>query len=281
MRTSGTLLNLRVARRHPAKIREIAAEVRREVLARSSHLDAPNFTAIHPDDLALLVKASDRRFLDGGLEKLLGGWPLSFRLSQRMTRAGGKTTRRKVRGRRANYEIAISTTLLFDGFAPDDPEVAVAGIPCANRLEALQHIVEHEIVHLAEFLWTGASDCRGEPFQTFARRVFGHRSHRHELITRGGRAAAAGIFVGSLVGFEYRGARLVGRVNRITKRATVLVEDPEGDRYSDGKRYDKYYVPLAELRLAELGAERRPRAVGEPDPQGQPVFDGWPPADGR
>jgi len=41
-----------------------------------------------------------------------------------------------------------------------------------------------------------------------------------------------------------------GTVNRITKRATVLVEDPEGEPYSDGKRYRKYLVPLQLLTRA-------------------------------
>ena len=41
--------------------------------------------------------------------------------------------------------------------------------------------------------------------------------------------------------------RLAGRVNRITKRATVLVEDIGGQPYSDGLRYKIYYVPIAHL----------------------------------
>jgi hypothetical protein len=36
----------------------------------------------------------------------------------------------------------------------------------------------------------------------------------------------------------------MGLVNRITKRATVLVEDAEGQKYSDGLRYKTYYVPI-------------------------------------
>jgi hypothetical protein len=27
------------------------------------------------------------------------------------------------------------------------------------------------------------------------------------------------------------------------------VEDPEGERFSDGRRYRKYYVPIAHLQL--------------------------------
>ena len=59
-----------------------------------------------------------------------------------------------------------------------------------------------------------------------------------------------GITVGARVTFRYQGGWLEGRVNRVTKRATVLVDDPTGERWSDGRRYARYYVPLGELRLA-------------------------------
>jgi hypothetical protein len=47
------------------------------------------------------------------------------------------------------------------------------------------------------------------------------------------------------VTFNFEGRKLTGRVNRIAKRATVLVADPDGVSYSDGLRYRTYYVPLA------------------------------------
>ena len=43
-------------------------------------------------------------------------------------------------------------------------------------------------------------------------------------------------------------------MNRITKRATVLVEDPQGILYSDGKHYKAFYIPLP--MLASAGSER-------------------------
>ena len=49
--------------------------------------------------------------------------------------------------------------------------------------------------------------------------------------------------------FIYEGRPLTGRVNRLTKRATVLVEDAEGERFSDGRRYRRYYVPIVHLQL--------------------------------
>ncbi|MDE2878594.1 MAG: SprT-like family protein [Gemmatimonadota bacterium] len=228
-------------------------EIGRELLAASPWIDAPDFTAIHPDDLAFLFRAYDRRFLMGFARRRITPEALAFRLSSRMTRAGGKTSRRVRTDGTVDYEIAVSTEVLFNGFADGDPPVSVAGIPCANRLEALQRIFEHEIVHLVEFVRTGESNCGARPFQELAHRLFRHRHHTHTLITRVERAAQRGIRVGSRVAFMYQGERLLGRVNRVTKRATVLVEDPEGDRYSDGGRYRKYYVPLAGLELAEGG----------------------------
>lgn len=233
------------------RIRDWTREIGRQLLTGSSWIDGPNFTAIHPDDLALLFDAYDRRFLRGFARRRLAPEALAFRLSSRMTRAGGKTTRRVRTDGTADYEIAVSTEILFNGFADGDRPASVAGIPCANRLEALQRIFEHEIVHLVEFLRTGESNCGAPPFQELAHRLFRHRNHTHTLITRVERAAQRGIRVGSRVAFVYCGERLAGRVNRVTKRATVLVEDPDGDRYSDGGRYRKYYVPLGGLELAE------------------------------
>lgn len=233
------------------RIREWTREIGRELVAASRWIDAPNFTAIHPDDLAFLFRAYDRRFLKGFARRRLAPGALAFRLSSRMTRAGGQTSRRVRADGEVDYEIAVSSEILFNGFAEDDPPVSVAGIPCANRVEALQRILEHEIVHLVEFLRTGETNCGAPPFQELAHRLFRHRNHTHRLITRVERAAQRGIRVGSRVAFTYRGERLAGRVNRVTKRATVLVEDPDGDRYSDGGRYRKYYVPLAGLELVE------------------------------
>jgi hypothetical protein len=53
------------------------------------------------------------------------------------------------------------------------------------------------------------------------------------------------------VRFRLDGQVHSGVVNRITKRATVLTPDPRGERYSDGKRYLKFYVPLAMLEAID------------------------------
>ena len=237
------------------EVRNRLRDIGTRLLATSKYVRQPDFCVIHTDDLAFLFDACDEEFLRGRCRKALDGRTLSFRLARRLTVAGGKTTRfRSVTGE-VSFEIAVATSILFDGFDGDDRTVSACGLPCQTRLEALQRIVEHEFVHLVEQLCWGRSKCSEARFQDIARRLFGHCGHTHSLITRRERAAISGIRVGSLVTFEFEGRRLAGRVNRITKRATVLVEDPAGTKFSDGGRYRTYYVPLKCLQLvAAAGA---------------------------
>lgn len=239
-----------------ARIRSRTHDIGRHLLHTSPHVCEPNFTRIHPDDLSFLFSAYDERFLDGLCGKVLGPAGVFFRLSSRMTRAGGKTTLLRGPDGVARFEIAVATSILFDGFADGDPEVSVGGLACRHRLDALQRLFEHELVHLAEWLCWDESHCGRKRFQDIASRLFLHRAHTHQLITRPERAAAMGISVGTRVTFHYRGKRLQGRVNRVTKRATVLVEDPEGPRWSDGRRYVRYYVPLGGLRPVAADGQR-------------------------
>jgi hypothetical protein len=119
--------------------------------------------------------------------------------------------------REVSYEISIGSSILFDGFGGMDRPVTVCGIKCPSRLEAPQRIFEHELVHLAEQLCWGNSNCAAERFQAIAARFFLHQVHTHNLITRRERAEELGIRIGSLVTFNYEGRQLMGRVNRITK----------------------------------------------------------------
>jgi hypothetical protein len=165
-----------------------------------------------------------------------------------MTKAGGKTTRFRSAHGDVHYEIAISCGLLFDAFAEQHRRITVCGVECANRLDALQRIFEHELVHLLENICWSSSNCAAPRFQDIARRYFLHRSHRHELITRLEQAVTAGVRMGAAVTFDCEGRTLTGRVNRITKRVSVLVEDAAGQPFADGRRYKTYYVPIRLLK---------------------------------
>jgi hypothetical protein len=234
-----------------AAVRERGHQVREYVLANSQVVRRPDFEEISRRDLELLFAACDRIFLNGLCGQALEGQRLAFRLAPRMTRAGGKTARIVARNGVVSYEISVAVFILFDSFRPGERQVTECGVECANLLEALQRIFEHELVHLIENLCWAHTDCAAPRFQEIARRLFLHRSHTHNLVTRRERAAASGIQVGSRVAFRFEEREMSGRVNRITKRATVLVEDPAGVPYSDGLRYKAYYVPIGLLQPLE------------------------------
>ena len=247
---------------HPAEeVARKTAEIYQAVLNSSVHIRTGNFTAIDTRDLSILFRLYDRSFFDGLLGAMLRedlAEPIGLRLSGRLTRSAGTTTRRRRKwptagglAVRTDYTITISTTLLFGTFREPGRAITVSGLFVRDRLEALQRIFEHELLHLAEHLGWGESSCAGATFQRLSRQIFAHQAVHHDLVTPREQAAVKhGIVVGDLVAFEHHGTRHVGRVNRIVKRATVLVEHPRGREYSDGKTYLAFYVPVALLRKA-------------------------------
>lgn len=244
---------LRTIRTPTEAVRDRSDAIFERVLSGSSYIEKPNFSKIHPDDVEAIFDAYDELFFQGTLRKSIGKTPLTFQLSKRMTSAGGMMVHHfHKRGRKietVRYEIKVSSTLLFQTFHDIDRPIRANGLICRNRLEALQRIVEHEIVHLAETLEWGKSSCSADRFQDIAHRFFAHTEHTHQLVTQAERAAAKyALQAGDQVSFEFEGKKRIGTINRITRRVTVLVEDPRGETYNDGKKYVKYYVPLEGLR---------------------------------
>jgi hypothetical protein len=225
------------------------------VLRDSARLGQPNFERLGTDDLARLFELYDRHFFDGWLApavKAKTGAPLALRLSSTMTSAGGKTIQRRRRGPggqvSVRFEIAIASRMLFMTFHDVARPVTVVGLLCRDRLEALQRIMEHELIHLTELLVWGKSSCARARFRGLAAGIFGHADTKHALVTpREYAAVRHGLSQGAAVQFEWGGRLLTGRINRIHHRATVLVADPAGVRYTDGKTYAKYYIPLGML----------------------------------
>jgi len=130
--------------------------------------------------------------------------------------------------------------------------VTTSGIACRDRLDALQRVMEHEIVHLIEMLLWGESSCSQPRFHSLTLRFFGHTQNKHNLITPKEKAFVKfGIRPGVKVRFRCDGIEYAGVVNRVSKRATVLVEDPRGRRYTDGKHYAKFYVPVQMLEAVK------------------------------
>ena len=92
------------------------------------------------------------------------------------------------------------------------------------------------------------SSCSADRFRNLVWNYFTHPETRHDLVTQQERAKTKfDIHVGDRVAFEFEGTKHIGIINRITRRATVLVESPNGVAYGDGKKYLKFYIPLPML----------------------------------
>lgn len=226
------------------------------VLANSPYLaDNPNFTKIGTNDLARMFELYDNLFLGGELRRALASQhsKLDFALSRRLTRSGGQTKRTRPSRSHAfspaSYEIAVSVPVLFATFGEVDRPIRACGRLCYDRLEALQRIMEHELLHLAEMLTWDRSNCSAGRFRDLATNIFGHTESHHQMITPQERAMVHfGVKPGSRVSFDWEGKELFGIVNSIRRRATVLVPSSHGVPYSDGHRYDKFYVPVERLK---------------------------------
>jgi hypothetical protein len=239
---------------------EIAARTRAvydAVLRRSRHITAANFTACAASDLELLFELYDEGFFAGAVGGLVRatGAPLTFHFSPRLTRSAGLTKRFAPRRRStvapppSRFEIVLSSSLLFQTFTDVSRTVRVNGVVCHDRLEAAQRVFEHELLHLIEMLVWQTSNCDGPRFKGLALGWFAHSETRHDLVTQQERARDRfDVRVGDRVAFTHEGSPYVGVVNRITRRATVLVESERGEAYTDGKRYVKFYIPLPQLR---------------------------------
>ncbi len=227
-------------------------QIYEQMLVTSRCIDGPNFQKVAADDVARMIRMYDDRFFEGRILSAASAEGISFHLSSRMTSVGGKLVTQYPEGSydgRRQFELVLSSTLLFQTFEDVSRPIEVAGCVCHDRLEAMQRIAEHEFVHLIEMLIWNDGNCSEARYQSIANRYFGHTDYQHNLITQRERAAVRfNIRVGDDVVFFHDGHRMQGRVNRITRRATVLVPNPAGQKFSDGKRYSRYYVPLERLQ---------------------------------
>ena len=236
-------------------IRERQQHIAQRILIESKLLRQENFQVLCIEDLKLLYQLYDEIFCQSAISSEICRTKseLTLRLGNRLTSAGAKTTIFR-RYRRTRYDIAFSTMLLAQSFTTPGQAHWVAGLLCDSRLQALQRLMEHELIHVIELLAFGKSSCGARRFKQLATNLFRHACSHHRLISPGDRLRTElGLRVGDHVSFHYGGQRFSGRINRITKRATILVPDARGHRYTDGGRYRKFLVPVVRLISAGDG----------------------------
>ena len=230
------------------------AAVETAACTMSANLGKRPIEVLSSSDLRIAFTQIDKTFLAGSVEELIktSRDSINFRLSRRMTSSGGSTTTRTMNRENSQmrYDIAIAGTLIYQTYA-SSKQATVCGVACETMLSALLRVMEHEMLHLIEMMLWNESSCAQARFKSMANRIFGHTASSHRLLTAQQAAHEQhGLRVGDQVLFELVGIRYAGTINRIQRRATVLVESDRGEPYSDGRRYAKYYVPLNLLRRA-------------------------------
>ncbi|MEW6524939.1 MAG: SprT-like domain-containing protein [Bacillota bacterium] len=234
------------------QVRRNRSIVRARLMARLPNVDGGKLICLASADLRLLFDLYDNAVFQGTLGRQVGG-RLGFSLSTRMTKSAGQLifprNLASLPPGEQWFEFRIGIDLFSSYQATDRPQV-VNGIPAVDALEALQIVFEHELCHLIELVSFGKTSCHGRRFKAMARSIFGHTGTRHQLPTRRELAETQlGLKVGDQVWFSHHRTQVHGVIDRIHKRATVMVPDPGGDhRDGQGSRYRKWYVPLHLLK---------------------------------
>lgn len=227
-------------------------KIRQQVFIQSKQIKTDNFQQFSDSDVKLIFDLYDTYFFDNYFKENKISEKMAFDFSKKMTSAGGKLMYYKVSKQNSiQFRMRISSYLLFNSFKDNSTQtVNLAGFETKNRLEALMHVVEHEIIHLIEFIVFNDSSCKKDNFKKLAHSIFGHTAFTHQLLT--GKMEALQNYdlrVGDWVDFSFDGKDYKGIIHRITKRATVMALDPKG-MYKDnrGNCFSKYYILLKYLK---------------------------------
>lgn len=226
------------------------------VLGKSIRINRANFIGFATSDLKLIVDCYDQMLLGGAIEELLllRGARLSFQINNRLRTSAGRLVTRKLPGGTKEYRLESSASMFFRSFSEEyQGPFTVNGLLARDRLSALIIVMEHETLHLVEELMFHQTSCSRNRFRRLAFAWFGHTESTHALLTPREEARRQGIHVGDQVRFHFQNRDYCGLVNRVTRRATILVpcEGGEGELYNDGMSYQKFYVPLTLLEKVD------------------------------
>lgn len=232
-------------------IRNKRNKIADKLISLSNNINSRNLRTMVVEDLELLFKLYDIFFFNNWFNLSFTG-EIKFSLSSKMTSSAGKLISHKnsqeLKLYHKRFEIRMSTDffLLYDAVKG---KKIVCGIETDNNLKAYQIVFEHELCHLLEMIIFNKSSCKGDKFRTIAQNIFAHTESTHGLPTyRDIALHKFGIKTGDKVSFNFKNNKLYGRITRITKRATVMVENNNGDyRDETDQIYAKYYVPIQQL----------------------------------
>ena len=190
----------------------------------------PNFfTRFRTNDFYFLFGLYDNYYFSGVLNKY---FTIFLDYSNRLTKSAGIL---RYNPTALQARISFSIPLIFGAYFKETDGYIVNGIFCTNPLEALMRVMEHEITHLIEFILHNNSKCSQPRFIKYAFTLFGHTENKHKLgleIPKVRKKRQHKFKKGEQVSFVFKNITYKGKISRINKRATVIVNEK------------KFYVPL-------------------------------------
>jgi len=227
-------------------------EIKKQFIKRSMNYLENGLVDISAVDIKILFNLYDDNFFQETFKKYKMN--IKFSVSSRMTSAAGKTLAKTRNGKLVNdFEIRLSK-VFFNNLLKTEEDREVCGLKCEERLMAVMLIMEHELLHLLEFVIYGNSNCSNPRFKILAKNIFGHTQSYHKLPNnREILKRDKNMGVGDRVCFDFKNRELEGILYKVNKRAVVMVNSENG-QYSDKKgiKYEKYYVPLEKLKMGSL-----------------------------
>lgn len=226
--------------------------IKKHLISLSENIRCGEIKAISQEDLIILFKLYDKYFFNEYFKNNFKG-KINFSLSNKMTRSAGKMIVSKnlasLKEDAEKYELRIGVNFFFH-YNELKRKKTVNGIETEDAVHALLMVFEHELIHLLEFYVYKESNCKKDRFKAIAHNIFGHTDVYHSLPTiREITGEKLGIKPGDRVCFVHNKNKIVGVVNSINKRASVMVPDNNGDYVDKYKnRYVKYYVPTNLLK---------------------------------
>jgi hypothetical protein len=225
--------------------------IRNKFIAKSKNVKTGNIERMSNLDLKILFCLYDEEFFGLYFTRSFKG-NLTFSLSTRMTSAAGKTIYSKkiklLQEVEENYEIRMGIKFFFEYYKVKRAKI-VSGINTVDPLDAFQIVFEHELCHLMELHLYKESSCKKLRFKTMVYNMFGHTDVYHQLPTQKEIISEKyGFIIGQEVSFAHEGKKYSGFINKINKRATVMVKDKKGTyRDTANNAYSKWYVQFGQL----------------------------------
>lgn len=215
-------------------------------------------------DLSELKDLYDKYFFANRIQKLLGktNSTLNFVFSS-YTKTGGSCSKKG-----SDYIIKIPIVLFQNLFQKGEKNLLVNGILCANKLECLQIVFEHELIHLLMFLYyydnkpsygqpTDTFNSHGELFRSMTYMYFCHTDHKHSLFNgeASDKIKKEDIILGLRIKYQSKdGNEYHGNVSKINPKSAKIVLD-------DG---EIFCVPYTMLERSDKPVSEVPLQVNSP-----------------